>query len=114
MIILKSTKVHLKVLSPALAWIFYKLSLFHEKRLSPQPNDLIITSINDSAHTVNSRHYTNEAIDLRSHNFISKEEKILFAMNFQDYLGDKFRVLLEGLGTDNEHFHIQVRKGMSY
>lgn len=114
MITVKNSTVHLKVLTPALAWIFYKLSLFHEERLSPQPNELVITSINDSVHTPGSKHYSNEAIDLRSHSFLTDEHKIMFAMRFQDYLGPKFRVLLEHIGEDNEHFHIQVKKGMSF
>ena len=114
MITLKNTTVHLKVLTPALAWIFYKLSLFHEEKMATQPNELVITSINDSVHMPGSKHYSNEAIDLRSQNFSNHQEKIMFAMSFQDYLGPKFRVLLENLDTPNEHFHIQVKKGMSF
>lgn len=114
MIILKSEEVRLKVLSPALAHIFYQLSEFHEKRLASQPDELVITSINDSNHMVGSKHYINEAIDLRSKNFKTTSDKIEFALKFQDFLGSKFRIILEYLDKDNEHFHIQVRRGLKF
>lgn len=78
------------------------------------PAELVITSINDSTHGPTSRHYRNEAIDLRSKNFDGREAKRLFRGLFERSLGPKFRVLFEGEGTDNEHFHIQIRKGGTY
>ena len=106
MITLKSTAVHLKVVTPALSFILYKLAIFHAEKMVTQPENLVITSINDGAHSPGSKHYTNEAIDLRSKNFTQHTDKVLFALSFQDYLGPKFRVLLENLDTENEHFHI--------
>jgi hypothetical protein len=114
LIILKSKEVRLKVLSPTLAYIFYKLSEFHEKKLGPQPNDLVITSINDSVHMPGSKHYTNEAIDIRSQSFNSDTNKIEFALTLQDFLGPKFKVLLENLNQVNEHFHVQVRRDTKF
>lgn len=78
------------------------------------PDELVITSISDGRHSPNSRHYRNEALDLRSHNFASREAKRLFRALFESALGVKFRVLLEGEGTPNEHFHVQIRKGGTY
>lgn len=114
MIVTKSDDVRLKVLSPALAWIFYKLELFHRTKICPMPEDLVITSINDGQHAIDSRHYRNEAIDIRSHNFIDEAQKLMFAMHLQDWLGPKFRVLFENKGLPNEHFHVQVKKGMIF
>ena len=76
--------------------------------------DLVITSANDSRHGPGSKHYTNEAIDVRSHNFRDATAKHLFRTAYELALGPQFRVLLEGLGTPNEHFHAQVRKGHAY
>lgn len=76
--------------------------------------DLVITSGNDSRHGANSRHYVDEAIDVRSHNFASRAAKREFRATFEAALGPQFRVLLECEGTANEHFHAQVRKGHVY
>ena len=112
MITTKSRDVRLKVLSPALAYIFYKLEEFH-RTFGPIDN-LVITSINDGAHGPGSRHYTDEAIDIRSKNFPSEAVKREFRMELEAYLGPKFRVLYESAGLDNQHFHVQVRKGMRF
>lgn len=114
MITLKDKSVTIKELTPALGYIFYKLAIFHDEKMSPQPDELVITSINDGKHMANSKHYTNEAIDLRSKNFETDAHKVEFSLRFQDFLGDKFRVLLENYAGPNEHFHIQVRRGMSF
>lgn len=76
--------------------------------------DLWVTSANDSAHGKGSRHYADEAIDIRSHNFRSRAAKRTFREWYEVALGPQFRVLLEGEGTANEHFHAQVRKGHVY
>jgi hypothetical protein len=78
------------------------------------PADLVITSVNDSKHLPTSRHYRDEALDLRSHAFPNQGSKDTFRMTVQARLGPKFAVLFEDKDTDNEHFHIQVRKGGTY
>lgn len=72
---------------------------------------LVITSANDSVHSKNSRHYTNEAIDIRTHNLKNPVEtqKML-----KSKLGLKFTVLYESPGTPNAHIHIQPAKGTEY
>ena len=82
------------------------------------PAELTVTSINDSGHGVDSKHYKDMAIDLRSKSFPSAM-KLDFVDKFAHHLnilskGTKYTVLLEGLGTANEHFHIQVAKGTTY
>lgn len=73
--------------------------------------NFVITSANDSLHKKNSRHYTNEAIDLRTHNLKNPEEaqKML-----QSKLGPKFTVLYESPGTANAHLHLQPKSGTTY
>jgi hypothetical protein len=75
--------------------------------------DFVITSANDSRHLVDSRHYTNEAIDIRSKSFPTAVKRRLREV-YEAMLGPQFRVLLEVEGTDNEHFHAQVRRGAVY
>lgn len=75
---------------------------------------LVITSANDGQHMPTSRHYRDEALDIRSKTFASNAGKYRFRSDFERALGPQFRVILEGLGTENEHFHAQVRKGHEY
>lgn len=110
----KSRQVTFTELTPGLAFILYGLEKFHRQRKVEQPENLIITSLNDSQHSSNSRHYKNEAIDVRSKNFPSRESKRIFRQELELFLGPFFRVLIESEGTDNEHFHIQVKKGLKY
>lgn len=113
MISTKSAKVRFKNLTPAMAWMLYRLEQFH-RVMKGFPLDLVITSMNDGQHMEGSRHYTDEAIDLRTHNFESREQKIEFCMRFGDFLGPKFRILFENEGMPTEHIHIQVRKGFTF
>jgi hypothetical protein len=119
MIIIKDNSVKLKRITPGLALMFYVVELYHrEGNKDIQPKNLVITSINDGKHLPNSRHYKDEAFDMRSKNFSSNKKKMLYKEAIQNQLnvdGDnKFTVLLENIGTENEHFHFQVKKGLSY
>lgn len=106
------SNVRLKSISPALAWILFALEGF-ARELAVVP-EVVITSINDSRHGINSRHYTDEAVDVRSKNFPTVVEKLKFRAGLELALGPKFRVLFENPAGENEHFHIQVKKGHSY
>jgi hypothetical protein len=82
------------------------------------PTTLTVTSINDGRHMKNSKHYTNEAIDVRCRNFLNDNRKRRFCKYLRDALDDswlvegatQYTVLLENLGTPNQHFHLQVKK----
>jgi hypothetical protein len=78
------------------------------------PKRLVGTSQNDSVHSKNSRHYKDEAIDIRSKSFKTLTSKIRFRDRLRLKLGQMFYVELEDIGTKNEHFHLQIRKGRSY
>ncbi len=113
MIRTKSASVRFKTLTPAMAWMLYRLEQFHRVMMRFPP-ELVITSMNDGKHMEGSRHYTDEAIDIRTHNFESREQKIEFCMRFGDMLGPKFTVLLENFGKPNEHIHVQVKRGQVF
>lgn len=111
--VLTKSGVKLKNLTSAMAWMLYRLEQFN-RVMKGFPTNLTITSINDSQHMEGSRHYTDEAIDIRSHNFEDHEQKLEFMTRFGDLLGPKFTILLENIGSPNEHFHVQVRKGQVF
>ena len=110
MLICKSS-VRFKRFTPALMTLLNALCATDRSKVDGQPDDLVITSANDSTHAENSRHYIDEALDVRSKTFTSESGKAAFRFNLERFLGPKFRVLHEGMGTPNEHFHIQPRKG---
>jgi hypothetical protein len=79
------------------------------------PQDLTITSACDGEHSgPNDPHHRGEAYDVRSHD-LAPNMKELVLKTIQNNLGeDHFYAFLEDEGTDNEHFHIQVKKGTEY
>jgi hypothetical protein len=74
---------------------------------------IVVTSANDGRHSrrPRSRHYTNEAIDLRSRNFRTGAARDRFLARLRTELGARFYVAYEGHGTPNAHIHVQPRRG---
>lgn len=77
-----------------------------ETIFSAHGHDTVVTSINDGRHSAKSRHYIGFAVDLRS--------KHIHPPDVKDQILDKLKaglpgydVLLEGLGTPNEHYHLE-------
>ena len=68
---------------------------------------MTITSANDSKHMKGSKHYTYEAIDIRSKNFPSKRAKQEFLTSVLLRLGPGYEMFLEHEGKVNEHFHLE-------
>lgn len=114
--------VRIVVYSSAIEWILYCLRQIDLMPDQDQPANLVVTSVNDGQHSQvpKSRHYTNEAIDVRSKNFNTREAKTHFAFRLEMMLNahqqhkNCFSVIYEQEGTQNEHFHIQVRKGIIF
>lgn len=96
----------IKELTPFLLRVFNALA--HSEAVVP----LTITSVYDGVHSKNSKHYTGNAVDVRSKNFPSAEAKRTFMRQLLDALNEEglHTILLEDEGKPNEHFHIQVKK----
>jgi len=106
--------VRFKRFTPALLRILVALGDVTLSNKDVVPDPLVITSANDSNHAKDSRHYTDEALDLRTHNFRNPGHVALFVRLLEKRLGPQFTVIVEDIGTENEHVHVQVRKGMTY
>ncbi len=104
--------VRFRRLTPAMLRMLTALGDLAETDVAPKP--LVITSANDGNHEQGSRHYTDEALDLRLHNFASRGTVLRFKALLEKRLGPQFTVLWEDEGTPNEHLHCQVRKGLTY
>lgn len=77
--------------------------------------DLTITSACDGEHSGPADpHHRGEAYDLRTHDLLSAQKQTLLdtVMSYLDI--NHFYGFLESPGTDNEHIHVQVRKGTVY
>lgn len=99
---------------PALVYMLTVLRRASETHPEVPDRTLVITSANDGTHKQGSKHYTNEAVDVRSKSFRSLADKQTFRAKLAHDLGEQFTVLLEGEGDENEHFHCQVRKGHAF
>ena len=76
----------------------------------PLSYDLTITSACDGEHSgPDDPHHRGEAYDVRTRDLLDKDA-VLKALKFE--LGDKhFYAFIEAVDTDNEHIHVQVKKG---
>ena len=69
--------------------------------------EVVVTSGKDSKHMMGSKHYAGNALDIRSKNFKSYEDKLLYLDAVMERLGEKYQGILEFVDTPNEHFHIE-------
>lgn len=72
-----------------------------------EPVDVLITSGNDSQHMDGSKHYSYEALDIRSKNFPTAKSKRVFIDAVLKRLGSGYQMILEGEGKVGEHFHLE-------
>lgn len=85
--------------------------------------DLTITSGTDGEHSGPADpHHSGMAYDVRSHDVLNKQDLLTAVMtelgqpspSSGGYVTAKFFGWLEQAGTDNEHFHFQLRHGQTY
>lgn len=107
MVVAKSN-VRVKVFTPHLLRMLETLTWLDTHPVQGQPAELCVTSINDSTHRPDSKHYLNLALDLRIKTF-TPDARDRFVAALRHELGPDFLVLYEGDGTPNAHLHLQVR-----
>lgn len=69
--------------------------------------ECVITSCNDGKHSERSWHYKGFAFDLRTRFPELDGREAEFASDIRGALGPDFDVVLEAVGTPNEHLHIE-------
>jgi len=76
------------------------------------PHDLVISSGTDGCHSGElDPHHRGEAYDVRSHDLEYEQKPVVLRLIMAGLGGENFFGFLEAPDTDNEHFHLQVRKG---
>jgi hypothetical protein len=68
--------------------------------------DIVITAGNDGQHMVGSKHYTGDALDVRTKHLSIVEKESLREM-VRHRLGSNYDVILESVGAENEHLHVE-------
>lgn len=105
MIRVKDDSVKISQLKPALfhaANVYWQLRLEYGVKLP-----VTITSGNDGRHSYGSKHWSNDAIDLRSKDIEDVTTKRVIVQSLKEYLGLDFDVILEYEGEANEHIHVE-------
>lgn len=97
-------KAHPEVRPRAVFIICACINVAEEQHIS---FELYIRAVENGKHMMGSCHYSGDAIDLRSKNFLRLEDKLDFLNRVILRLGKGYEGLLEAQGTANEHFHIE-------
>lgn len=72
--------------------------------------ECVITSANDGTHGANSLHSRDglcRAFDYRTHYVTLNGFEVKLRDEVKERLGDEFDVVMEGIGTPNEHLHVE-------
>jgi hypothetical protein len=105
--------VRFRVITPALLYMLDVIEKLSREFFGLPAEGLVITSGSDGTHMEGSKHYTGEAIDLRTKTLNPTLRSSLIA-TLRAQLGTQFTVLLEHAGEPLEHVHIQVKKGRRF
>ncbi len=68
--------------------------------------DMVITAGRNGKHKLNSKHYTDDALDFRTHHLNTNQKHLLVAV-VRRRLGVNYDVILEDMGKPNEHGHAE-------
>lgn len=69
--------------------------------------ECVITSVNDSKHSDKSWHYRGGAFDVRTKQASLDGKEQQLRDEVKAALGEDFDVVIEAVGTDNEHLHVE-------
>lgn len=105
--------VRFAVITPALLHMLGAVERLSRTLPGLPAEGLVITSGSDGTHMVGSKHYSGEAIDLRTKTLSATTRSDLIA-SLRAALGPQFTVLLEHEGAAQEHVHAQVKKGRRF
>lgn len=95
--------VRLSMLSPQMVLAFMVIESVCDEFRIP----FVITSCNDGKHSQQSKHYAGMAGDVRTKFPEIDGREMSFRDEVKRRLGQDFDVVMEAVGTDNEHLHVE-------
>jgi hypothetical protein len=108
--LLARASCRLGVITPALLHI---LSVV-EEHARFHDYTIILLSGTDGAHALYSGHARGEAIDFRCRDLVTSDEQRAFLHDLLTKLGPEFYGAQEHTGQANEHYHLQLRRGIAF
>ena len=69
--------------------------------------ECVVTSGIEGTHSWSSEHYKGDALDYRSKHITHQVDKGLILDTLREALGQDFDILIESVGTANEHYHVE-------
>lgn len=72
--------------------------------------DPTITSANDSTHMANSYHYSDYALDVRSHDLTMEQKNNILSEMRKRFARLNYDFIIESAMTPNEHFHFEFNE----
>lgn len=69
--------------------------------------DFVVTSVNDSSHMEGSKHYSGNALDIRTHDWYFERTLRILDLILKVLKPLGYDVIFESKGTPNEHIHIE-------
>ena len=86
-------------------WQMFHAALVAEQIYKKFGAECVITAGTDGKHMEGSLHYKGLALDIRTHNVPGRALQLKVAL--QQALGKDYDVVLEAVGTPNEHCHLE-------
>lgn len=108
----QKSSVNLTVV-PSMDTAIVKVAMVYRQVVGDTAFRPLITSANDfCCHAKTSAHYRGEAVDFRLKD-VPKDSRASIADAVGTALGNRYFVLHEARGTENEHLHVQLRGNMA-
>jgi len=108
--LLACASCHFGIITPALLHLLATV----EEYARYHDYTVIVLSSTDGAHAVYSGHARGEAIDFRCRDLITARDQHQFLADLLTRLGPEFHGSHEHPGRPNEHYHLQLRRGVTF
>lgn len=107
----KKSGVNLTTLQPALDTALINVTAAYQRVLGRGYNPTVTSGDDYGGHCEQSAHYSGAALDFRLKDIDDPDLREMVTVAVRENLGDRFFVDHEAPGSENEHLHVQLRRG---